>query len=81
MQDIAFVVGFGARQSIPQANALSGCSSIRLSAVRNMPSALPPSRQEKNVAQSSKKGSILVVKEVIVVKGVKVICPVVFYLE
>jgi hypothetical protein len=41
----------------------------------------PPSRQEKNVAQRSKKGSILVVKEVIVVKGVKVICPIVFYLE
>jgi len=46
-----------------------------------MPSALPPSRQEKNVVQSSKKGSILVIKKVIVVKGVKVICPVVFYLE
>jgi len=46
-----------------------------------MSSAQPPSRQENNVAQSSKRGSILVVKEVIVVKGVKVICPVVFYLE
>lgn len=56
-------------------NALSGCPSIRLSAVRNILSVLPPSRHEKNVVQSNKKGSAFVIKEV------KVICLVVFYLS
>lgn len=56
-------------------SALSGCSSIRLSAVRNILSVLPPSRHEKNVVQSNKKGSAFVIKEV------KVICLVVFYLS
>lgn len=56
-------------------SALSGCSSIRLSAVRNKLSVLPPSRHEKNVVQSNKKGSAFVIKEV------KVICLVVFYLS
>lgn len=56
-------------------SALSGCSSIRLSVVRNILSILPPSRHEKNVVQSNKKGSAFVIKEV------KVICLVVFYLS
>ena len=43
--------------------------------MRNKLSVLPPSRHEKNVVQSNKKGSAFVIKEV------KVICLVVFYLS